>query len=290
MDAFRQHGHSALAYRRRKITLVFPREHGAWAMLLVPFVAGLAAGVNDHWTAAAATAGLLGLAGIIFLHLGRPSLIRLLKRRMANGSFGQDSLPLAAGFAALFLPGVAIILLLGLAAGYSGLFWFALGAASLAALHTSFSLRHRDRSAVAELIGVLLLTMSAPLGFYLGNGALKTESLLLWFLTWLYFGASIFVVKARLRGAASRSRLTPAKKLRLGYKIVVYLAFMAAAISTMVITDLVPAAVALAYIPALLWSLISVASIGSELRVKQEGVIQTALAIWFLVVLMAAFM
>lgn len=277
--------HRALVAHRRRIAVVFPREHGAWAMMSVPYIAGLLAGWGADDGRERVAAGVAGLIAVVLLHLGRPSLVRLLKRRVLDGDAAAELLPLAAGAAAFLLPGIAVFLYLGFAAGYPDLVWLAGGAAILGAWHTIHSVRRRERTEVAELIGVALLTMTAPLGYYLGRGSLGMEAFTLWALSALYFGASIFVVRARLRGFPQGE----AGRRFAGNKAAAYLLFMAAAVAVIVIAGGAPALVAFAFLPAFIWSIISLARTGSRLKVKREGIVQSVLSVWFLVILAAAF-
>jgi len=254
-------------------------------MLLAPYLAGLLVAWSADWSSARVIQGIAGLTGIVMLHMGRPSLVRLLKRRVVAGPARDDLLPLAAGAALFLLPGAAIFLFLGSMGGYPGLWWLAAAALLFGGLHTIYSLRRRERSELAELIGVMLLTMTAPLGFYLGSGSFARQSWTIWALSALYFGASIFVIRARLRGAGVKSPVC----LQPVISAWAYLAFMVSAVIFLVFTGLVPYAASMAFLPALLWSGNSLAHTGSRLQVKREGVVQSVLALWFLAMLTGAY-
>lgn len=280
----------------RRISLIFPREHGAWAVLLVPYAAGFVAGLRTGageppGGAAPGVAGLLGLGAVLLLHLGRPSAMRLIKRRRAGRVFSAEEASLLIGAALTLLPALLVFLWLALAAGYADVLWLALAAAALGAFHTVYSLRRRERSAGAELAGVALLTLGAPLGFYLGSGFLGTDALRFWLLSGLYFGISIFVVRARIRGAAmSRSRtLSLREKVDLAVKAAAYLLAMAAIAGLLAATGWIPWEALLAFLPATAWSAASLMRIGTALKVTREGIVQTLMSLWFLVVALAVF-
>jgi len=175
-----------------------PKEHGAWAMLYVPFVAGaLAAG--SRAVGQAPGLGLL-LGSVTGLFLGRESLLAWLRQR----DRGQDAraeardtwwqmggaIACAAGLLGT-RPPAAIVLL--------GLF-----GALILGIHVLQMRRREARTVFGEFLAILGLTMTAPAAFLVGSGVGSPRALLLWALCVLFFTSSVFHVKHRVLAAQPR--------------------------------------------------------------------------------------
>lgn len=184
--------------RRR---FVWPREHGAWAMFLLPFFAGLAAAGEARWEAVAGLAAVLGT----FL-LQEPALI-LLRQRYVWRERREASAD------AVFSLGW-ILPLWALAVGL--LFWrlpwrplLGLGvlAAALAGLRAVFSLSNRQRFVLLQLLEAAGLSSTALLAYLCAGRGFPPEAWLLWGVFSLHHSAALFVIRARLEAmTAARGR------------------------------------------------------------------------------------
>lgn len=269
--------HSPSGWTARRLLL--PREHGAWAMLLVPYLIGAAiTGFSPRLVA--------GLVAVLLLFFSRPPLALLLKRRIRNGVWGPESRLLWLNFS---LPALAAAALFAwLIVAYSLWWLLVLGSAGLAlfAVHSVMVFRRRERSAAAELVGILMLTLTGPLAVYLArarmNGDTAREAVALWLLNAAYFGASVFLVKMKIRAAVQRRRPHGRGwRLHLARASILYCAATMALAAGLSIASWAPNLAPLVYLPLLAYAGWSIVTLGAELQIKREGVLQTGLAIIF---------
>jgi hypothetical protein len=262
---------------------VLPREHGAWAILLAPYAIGATAG-GLSWTQAA------GLVAVLLGFFSRPPLALLLKRRSRGAPPSDDNALLWLNFG---LPLAAAVILLVSMMLLRQLWWLPIfGAVALALFlaHALMALRRRERSVPAELLGISLLTLTAPLAYYLGHGNITGEAAMLWLLCAAYFGASVFFVKMKLKAAvAGRRRLPDAGRVSLAASSLLYTAVMAALVLVATSAGWAPPLVPAAFGPVTIYALWSAATLGRQLKIKKEGIVQTALTVLFTGIMVVAY-
>ena len=177
---------------------MLPREHGSWAMLLVPCCIGVivAGGFSPP--------SVLGLVGCLLLFLCRRPFVILLKSRRSKEDTDHTDPLLWMSFAIPAISGLSIFI--WLLFQYSLWYLLLLGFISVLVFtaHTLLTLQRRERTVSGELLGILVLTMSAPLAFYISRNELRADAFVLWLLNALYFGASVFYIKMRFSSHLSR--------------------------------------------------------------------------------------
>lgn len=163
------------------------REHGSWAMLLVPLVVGAAAG------GAFSLPVLLFALASLSLFLARHPLGLLLRPgsgpALPHILWGGIFLALGALFG---LPLLLLYRLWGLAP-----LGVALGAAWL--LHSYLQRRGLERRAPAQLLGIAALAVAAPGAYLCAGGAWGAAAVSLWGLSFLYFSGSVTFVPMMVR-------------------------------------------------------------------------------------------
>ncbi len=165
-----------------------PREHGAWAMWLLPFVIGAVAAGN--WTSA--TWRLLIACLLIFA--ARTALGSAIRMRRRNGTISinctlagmAESLIALVCAWPLIIDGNRILLLLGAAA-------FVLFIVDLLWIKD-----RSERTVSAEILGVAGFTLTAPAAYIVSGGPSGLNALVLWLVVFGFFAGSIFHVKLRL--------------------------------------------------------------------------------------------
>jgi hypothetical protein len=168
--------------------LKLPREHGAWAMLYVPFALGVAVAGKISWTV------LLLLISTSATFVSRESLL-IWRRARARGKEAKEAARLLIVYLAL-----AAIFGLPLIFFYR-LVWLApLGAVGLALLlfNGEQATRLEDRSITSELLAICGLTLTAPAAYYVASGQWNKTAFWLWALSALYFASSVFYIKLRI--------------------------------------------------------------------------------------------
>ncbi|MBI2302788.1 MAG: YwiC-like family protein [Armatimonadetes bacterium] len=161
--------------------LPLPKEHGAWGMLFLPLLAGLAA--PERWHPAA----LVVVVMVFFAYAARAPLETLARNRAH-----RPSRVWLAGYA-----GLALACALGLVLGWHRAQWLWLLTAILPALLVSlaFASSRRSRAVANELLGALLLPVSAAVGYAVMADRVDRGALDLWLPFALYNGATLPYVR-----------------------------------------------------------------------------------------------
>jgi len=191
-------GYVATASHRRLASLIAPREHGAWGLLLVPLVTGGAVGVLGGGSTlplivfAVAAVSIFWLKAPLESWLGR-SLVRV-QTDLEHRIVGITTLLLAAigasALAFLLWDGRnRALLLLGLIAIFAFLAQVCVGRLG------------RKRRMWAQIVGTLGLTVTAPAAYYLATRQLSRVSFVLWLATFLFAANQIHFVQLRIHSA-----------------------------------------------------------------------------------------
>ena len=170
-----------------------PREHGAWGIVLIPFLTAVAT---------AARAGFVvwvALAAVLLIFIARYPLEILLipgahlrAGRPARGRVWRffwmySAAAVLAGLSLLFVWRLTDLLWLGLAGG------------AIFLLRVWFGRRGEDRSLIAEVFGTAGLTLTSLVGWVAATGRVDSAGLLIWLLNCAFFCSGILYVKARIR-------------------------------------------------------------------------------------------
>ena len=258
------------------MTLKLPKEHGAWAMLYVPFCMGLLVAGNLSWRVL-----WLGLS-MTFVFIARESLLLWWRAR----SRGKEASPTGRltliyfGLAALF--GAPLIVFDHL----FGLLPMALLVIVLLGVNTLQAGQREDRTVLGESLAILGLTLTAPAAYYVARGRWETVALWLWALSALYFTSSIFYVK--LRVLASSVRKEQARQRAWRY-CALYHSSLSVSLVVLALTSSVDLFALIAFAPVLLrafWSLLKPAR---QLNLRRIGVFEICYSLIFLIFMALTF-
>ncbi|MBZ5665817.1 MAG: YwiC-like family protein [Acidobacteriia bacterium] len=184
--------------KERRRALVVPREHGAWGMLLVPLVAGAAVGV------------MVGgrIAPVLLLTMAVLALFWL--RTPAESWLGTGAVRAQTPEERRHVRNFALPLATIAAVSLIALFWqgkgrelLVLGMIAGIAFAAQIVLKKMGRATrmVAEVVGALALTSTAPAAYYVATGRLDAKAWSLWLLNWLFAADQVHFVWLRIRGA-----------------------------------------------------------------------------------------
>jgi YwiC-like protein len=196
------------AARRR--SLMFPREHGAWGIVLIPLLTGAFAGLSAGgraWPLAPLAVAALSLfwlrtpaeiwLGTAAVHARTPAEVQAVRRAV----FSLTGLS-AAGLICLFWNGRHPLLV-------------GIGAAAAIAFLAQILVRQIWRSVriAAQMIGAAGLTATAPAAYYVSTGRLNQAAWTLWIANLLFALNQIHFVQLRIHAARA---VTPHEKLVAG--------------------------------------------------------------------------
>ncbi|MGI9103299.1 MAG: YwiC-like family protein [Terriglobales bacterium] len=263
--------------------LVFPREHGAWGMLLVPLITGAAAGLDGsgNWTSLA----LFTTAALALFWLRTPLETALGSSPMRAQSAMETNWLLLAIGALGSLAMFCVVLLLWHGGNRQLLTLGAVAALALAVQAVVKKLGRAGRMP-AQIIGALGLAATAPAAFYVVTGHLGLRAVGLWFANWLFAGNQIHFVQLRIHAARAASL---SDKFARGQFFLAGQLAMVVALMLGGRYHLLPWLTVVAFLPVLVRGLLWFRPGLQPLMVKRLGWSELAHAIAFGLLLIAAF-
>jgi len=262
--------------RSTRSRLRLPREHGAWAMLYVPF----AVGTLVAWTVSLRL--LLLLAVVTFVFIARESVVAWWRSRSrGREDFEARGLMIAyLSLAALFVVPMLVI---------DKLYWLApIGAATsaLLAINACQAVRHEDRTIGGEMMAIAGLTLTAPAAYYVSLGVLDSTALWLWVLCALYFTSSVFYVKLRVSTINPRKE---AVRRQSWWRCALYHSTLLAVLLLLAITDSLNLSVLAAFSPILIRSFWHLAKPVRQINLRRVGWLEMIYSVVFLIFTMLTF-
>lgn len=270
------------ANSRRIRLLVWPREHGAWGILLVPLVTG-------------AAGGLQGTRGLVDLALFTLAALTLFCLRTPAEALLQTTPWRASTDAEKGAVYIAIAIYLSAAAVALGLLFIwrgdylllPLGAVVMVIFLGQAGIRKlgRENRLLAQLIGSAGLTSTAAGAYYVVSGRMDKSALIFWSLNWIFAANQIQYVQLRIQSAQVRFQR---EKFQYGRA---FLAGQAAAILLLAGAWLgggIHAALALPFLPAFYRGTAWFFEKPAPLRIHQLGISELIHAIAFGILLILA--
>jgi hypothetical protein len=240
-----EESNTSAARDARARALVVPREHGAWGLLLVPFVSGALAswGSGQPWWLELSL--LVCALSLFWLRTPLESLL-------GSGPIKAQTAPerRSALLAALLIFCLAIASLAVLMWGGSNSGLWKLGAVGGLAFLLQMLLRRLGRGTrlASQLVGAIGLTATAPAAYYVGSGRLDARALALWAANWLFAANQIHFVQLRIH--AARAGTFP-EKIRVGKVFLAMQVLVLAAIALATRWFALPSLIVLAFLPVL---------------------------------------
>ncbi|MBI1765857.1 MAG: YwiC-like family protein [Acidobacteria bacterium] len=259
-----------------RTNLRLPKEHGAWAMLYVPFVLGWLVAGKLSWSV------LWLFCAVSALFISREALQVWWRARTRGRSAPQEARLLLVYLGSAALCGLPLLLT-------ARLYWLLpLGGLGvlLLLINGKQATQLEARTVGSELLAIGGLTLTAPAAFYAARGVWQPTALWLWLLSALYFASSVFYIKLRIY------RLNPRKQdeqRRAWQSCAVYHAFLLAALLALWLTGSLSLFVLVAFAPVLARSLWSLFKPVTQVNLRRAGFMEIGYSIIFLVCLALSF-
>ena len=268
---------------RRVGSLIAPREHGAWGLLLVPLftggITGLFAGGNILPLVA------LTVAAVTLFWLRTP-VESWLGAGIVHAQTPEERRSVA------FTIGILIVVVM---LSLGSLFWNGqngklvwLGVLAICAFLGQSFLRRLSRQTrmLSQIVGTLGLTVTAPAAYYVVSGQLSREAWSLWITNFLFAVNQIHYVQLRIHGA----RLSGwREKFEHGRAFLLGEALLATVLLAAWRFHLLPWLAAMAFLPLLLRGAAWLFEGQKALAMRRLGWTELAYAIVFGVCLIAGF-
>jgi hypothetical protein len=268
---------AAKVQRKRRLALILPREHGAWGLLLVPFVTG--AGVALHESTHVLPAFLLLIAALALFWLRTPveSLLGTSALRAQNAKERRDVWIVVAVLTKIAMATLAVLLW----AGWNRDLWL-IGAAAGAAFAGQAILNKlgRHMRMISEIVGTVGLTASAPAAYYVITGKFGATAWMLWLANLIFAGNQIHYVQLRIHTAKVEGL---SAKLSRGWAFAIGQAAMTALLTLACMSRVIPPVASLAFAPVLFRGWFYFIADPAPLLVRRLGWSELAQAVAFCV-------
>lgn len=231
--------------------LFLPKQHGAWAMLIIPFWLGVINGgfIWQH---------IPFFLGWLLLYLATYPMLLLFKKK---------KVPFYTKWTLIYLIPALLLLLIPLVERPT-IVYFGLLMLPFFVINAYYTSINRDRAFMNDISAICAFSIAGLASSYFGNGSITVETLLYTFIgSMLFFGGCTFYVKTMIR-----------EKKNLQFKWVSWIYHIVLVIAWLVFGFWV---VALAYIPSLVRAIIFY---GKKLTPKQIGIYEIVnSAIFFII-------
>ena len=267
--------HFAALPRQRLHALIIPREHGAWGLLFVPLLTGAAAGLIEGGRFFPLV--LLTLASLALFWMRTPVESWLGTSPMRAQSEAEKRL---VGLAVGALAVVAVVALAGLFWGGQNSQLLLLGAVSGVAFASQAFLKVAGRKTrmLAQVVGAIGLTSTAPAAYCVAAGHIGTTGSLLWLANWLFAGDQIHFVQVRIHSARAASRM---QKVSVGRYFLVGQTVLAAMLLGIWAYGLLPGLALLAFVPLIIRGTAWFVAKPEPLAVRRLGWTEVAYSVSF---------
>lgn len=257
-----------------------PKEHGAWAMLLVPFAVGAA--VSRQFGVAVP----LFLIACLSLFMARYPL-SLYWKGIGKRGRDEEGRRLLTWLAVYSLTGLAALALLVAITSRALIIPLAAPLVLLLPLHLYMQRRRVERSIWGQLMTIAGLAWVAPMSYYAAGGRFDSTAVVLWVLTFLYSGASVFYVKLKVR---QRSAAGGGGRWEQARSLASYMVFVAAALILLVVLQATPLLAPLAFVPLFYKAASASLAPKAAKSIREIGFVELGHSILFTILLVAAYL
>jgi len=189
------------AQQARKRTMLIPREHGAWGMLLVPLATGAIVASRSGFHAGPLVLFIVATLALFWLRTPVEAWLGLSPIKAQTKEERASVVRLIVLLCAVALASLVAMFATGYAHGL-----VIIGIVAALAFGAQEFVKKLGRSGrmPAQIIGAIGLTSTAAGAYYVASGRLDRTAVLLWTANWLFAADQIHFVQTRIRG----SRLT----------------------------------------------------------------------------------
>lgn len=228
---------------------MIPKQHGAWSMLILPFLLG---GIVGGWTLAHIPFAIAWL----FVYMGTFFLFQYIKQRKKSQELLRTVLTYLT---------IATVAAIPVFLSEWRLVWFVLAMIPFGLVNAYFAKIKDERNVWNDVSAVTSFCIGGMASYYLGARALDETMMWMFVLPYLYFLGSIFFVKTMIREKKSLFY----RNVSWGYHSLLVAIFIAFGYPVL----------ALAYAPSLIRA---VAFYGKKIPIMKIGIVEIANSVFVL--------
>ena len=186
------------AQEARKRTMLIPREHGAWGMLLVPLATGAIVASRSGFHAGPLVLFVVATLALFWLRTPVEAWLGLSPIKAQNKEERASVIRLIVLLCGIVLASLGTLFATGSARGL-----VIIGIVAAIAFGVQEIVKKLGRSGrmPAQIIGAIGLTSTAAGAYYVASGTLDRTAVLLWIANWLFAADQIHFVQTRIRGS-----------------------------------------------------------------------------------------
>jgi YwiC-like protein len=231
--------------RARTRALVVPREHGAWGLLFVPLLTGVAVGAASAQSVLPLIWFSIAALALFWLRTPVESLLGTTPLSVQTSGERKIAVTVSVALAATAFAALAALLWNGRSAE---LMLFGAVAALAFMAQTLIMRLGRKRRMTALIVGAIGLTCTAPAAYYLATVSLDRRAWWLWMANWLFAVNQIHFVQLRIHAARVA---TFEEKCSRGWGFFLGQVLLIMTLIAATVLRFLPGLVALAFLPAL---------------------------------------
>jgi hypothetical protein len=167
--------------------LFLPKQHGAWAMLIIPYWLGVAAS-EFMWQ------HIPFFIGWTLMYLGTYPFLLIFKGKKIPFYKKWTFIYMIPGFVLLLIPLLT----------KPSIIWFGLLMLPLFSLNIYFSYTHNDRALMNDFLAIFIFSLTGLASSYLAKGGIEVIDIKLFMLNFLFFTGCTFYVKTMIREKKSK--------------------------------------------------------------------------------------
>jgi YwiC-like protein len=242
-----------------------PREHGAWAMWIVPM---LSAALVTRFS----FVFVVLFVCFTLLYIVHHPVVAMIKRKSIEGW---------KEVAALAIPGILLGSALVIFGGLPWLLVFGAVEAVVFSVSIKSFVSRDQRSFASELITVAALTLSAPAAYYTISGTLGVKAALLYALNFLFFASSVFYVKLKIESLRSKGTWRGEARKAL-YMMIAYHVFLVVALLAAAVLGIISGWVLAGFVPVIIQVSAGTLSRGTKMNFTRLGIALVVQSVIFL--------
>lgn len=236
--------------------LLIPKQHGAWAMLIIPFFLSMITAGSTIWH-------IPLFIGWLFLYLATNPLVMLFRKKKKD---------LYKKWTYIY-GGIALLSLMPLLFVQFELLYFGLSMLPLFLINIYYAKQNNERAFINDVVAIISFGIGGLTSYYLGAQQLDPLAWLIFLHSFVFFLGTTFYVKTMIR-----------EKKNVNFK---YYSWSYHVIVPILIVVLGGSWSAIAYIPSLIRAIILY---GKKLPIMKIGIIEIINAVFFFIVLLLYFL
>ncbi|MEN3037954.1 MAG: YwiC-like family protein [Candidatus Kryptonium sp.] len=262
--------------------LIFPKEHGSWAILLIPFIIGAKLGGGFD------IKSIIFLVSVLSIFLSYQPALMLAKSRLKISS---ENVKDAISSFLLFVPFAVIpSLILIFYFNLYGLLIFGVIGIVAFLIQLYLAKLNLDKTYGGQIFSIAVLVLTAPSAYYVGVGQFEPLMLQIYFLCLMFFGSGIVYVRTKISALATKKeKFTFSEKIFIGRYNLVYHFAILFLIAVLFVRGSIGWLTFAGFLPVIIHSLIGMFLLERKVVFKRLGWIETIYSILFAIMVIIEF-